>query len=216
VLLIHHNKTVLKTLVTLVQNHEFLAVDKLLTGVKQIPRIKPDVIVVGHDKKKQEALRLLRYMRDNVIRTPVIVVFSGGGGSAQPMLMKLGAKALLEHPVSENELQNAISSCLRTRAEELAGPRPITEEELNSNLSLLETKLNRDMKCFAGKNQVYIQSIILGGGARTKPRIALKCPLRGEYGLTRDVYYEFIRDICCTDPTLCEAVQQFNAERESA
>ena len=216
VLVIHHNKEILRRLATLLDNHhEFMAIDNLLSGVKQLPKIEPDAIVVGHDKKKKEGVRLLRYLRTNAIRTPVIVVLSAGGGVWQPMLMKLGAKRLLEHPVDESELNEAIRAVVKVRAQELAGPRPITNEERRSNLSILETTLNRKMKCFAGKNQVFIQSQILGG-ATTRPRIMLRCPLRAEYGLNRDVYYEFIRDICCEDSGQCEAIQRFNAERESA
>jgi len=216
VLVIHHNQEILHQLAKLIKNHhEFMAIDNLLSGVKHLPKVVPDVIVVGQDKKKKEGVRLLRYLRTNAIHVPVIVILSAGGGVWQPMLMKLGAKRLLEHPVGEDELNEAISAAIKVRAEELAGPRPITNEERRSNLSLLETALNQKMKCFAGKNQVFIQSQILGGST-TKPRIMLRCPLRAEYGLSRDMYYEFIRDICCTEPGQCEAIQRFNAERESA
>ena len=216
VLVINHNTEILRHLAKNLENHhEFMAIDNLLTGVKHLPKIVPDVVVVGQDKKKKEGLRLLRYLRTNAIRVPVIVVLSAGGGAWQPMLMKLGAKRLLEHPVDEDELNEAILAAVKGRAEELAGPRPITNEELRSNLTVLETTLNKKMKCFAGKNQVFIQSQILGG-ATTKPRIMLRCSLRAEYGLSRDMYYEYIRDICCEDPGQCEAVQRFNAERESA
>lgn len=217
VLLIHHDDIVLRSLASALQKqHEFAAINNLVKGVKSITKLNPDVIIVGHDRKKKEGARLLHFLRENTVRIPVIVVVSAGGGVAQPLLMKLGAKGLLEYPVSEHEINQAIESALKSRAAELEGPRPITQEELNSNLSVLESTLNRDMKCFAGKNQVYIQSTILGAGVRTRPRIALRCSLRAEFGLDRDVYYEYIRDICCGDPEQCEAVQRFKAGRESA
>ena len=84
---------------------------------------------------------------------------------------------------------------------------------MGRNLPVLESQLNCQTRCFAGKNQVFIYSLILGGGATTKPRIALKCPLRAEYGLSKLVYYEFIRDICCQQPSACEAVQRFERDR---
>ncbi len=217
VLLIHHDALILRSLAaTLQHRHEFAAIDNLVKGVKAIATLKPDVIIVGHDRKKQEGARLLHFLRENTIRIPVIVVVSAGGGVAQPLLTKLGARGLLEYPVSEHEMNQAIEAALQARATELLGPRPITQEELNSNLSMLESSLNRDMKCFAGRNQVYLQSTILGVGVRTRPRIALRCALRAEYGLDRDVYYEYIRDVCCRDPDQCEAVQRFKAGRESA
>ena len=78
---------------------------------------------------------------------------------------------------------------------------------------MLERHLNERMKCFAGRNKVYLQALVLTAGT-TPPRIALKCRLRADYGLNPDLYYEFIRDACCTDPSRCEAVQRFMAERD--
>jgi hypothetical protein len=90
-----------------------------------------------------------------------------------------------------------------TRVGEAFGP-PLSEEELTANLSELEHKLNREMKCPAGRNQVFIRSLLTGTNT-TRPRIALKCHLRQEIGLPREVFYEHIRDVCCTDPEQCEA-----------
>jgi hypothetical protein len=83
------------------------------------------------------------------------------------------------------------------------GP-PITAEEEGANLSELEQRLNREMKCHAGKNQVFIRSLLTGSNT-TQPRIALKCHLRRDIGLKPEVFYEHIRDICCGDPDRCEA-----------
>jgi len=180
----------------------------LLNGVKYMAKIKPDIIVVGQDNKKNQGLRLLRYMRDNVLKTPVVIVVSGGAGAVQAAAMKLGAGGVIEYPMEEDRLYEAITKAVKARKISFAKPPPITDEELNSNLSMLERKLNKEMKCFAGRNQVYIQSMVLGGRT-SKPRICLKCTLRAEYGLNREVYYEFIRDVCCRNPDECEAVKQF-------
>ena len=90
-----------------------------------------------------------------------------------------------------------------TLVEQAFGP-PLTPEEMTGNLSLLERQLNRHMKCAAGKNQVYIRSL-LTGQSTTRPRIALKCPLRRDIKLPQEVCYEHIRDVCCCDPEQCEA-----------
>jgi hypothetical protein len=90
-----------------------------------------------------------------------------------------------------------------SRAGQAFGP-PITDEEAAANLSELEQKLNAEMKCPAGKNQVFLRSLLTGNGT-TRPRIALKCHLRKEIGLPQEVFYEHIRDVCCTDPEQCEA-----------
>lgn len=101
---------------------------------------------------------------------------------------------------------------LRPTLTEAMGP-PIADEESNGNLSVLETSLNRDMKCVAGKNQVYIRSLLTGNGT-TKPRIALKCHLRRDMGQSPEVFYEHIRDVCCGNPEQCEAYRAFKARIE--
>ena len=88
-------------------------------------------------------------------------------------------------------------------------PPPITETEQKSNLTTLQQQLHRQMQCFAGKNQVYLQSILGDDGGKTRPRIALKCSLRTDYNMDRHVYYEYIDDVCCGDPTQCPAYQMF-------
>jgi hypothetical protein len=87
------------------------------------------------------------------------------------------------------------------------GP-PISAEEARANLSDLERKLNEQMICHAGKNQVFIRSLLTGSGT-TQPRITLKCPLRRDIGETPDVFYEHIRDVCCCDPEKCKAYRAF-------
>ncbi|MEW6253255.1 MAG: hypothetical protein AB1716_21660 [Planctomycetota bacterium] len=93
------------------------------------------------------------------------------------------------------------------RVDEAFGP-PLTPEELTTNLSLLERKLNREMKCTAGRNQVYIRSL-LTGTSTTPPRVALKCHMRRDIGLPAEVFYEHIRDVCCNDPDACPAWRAF-------
>ncbi len=214
VLVIHHDKASRTQLETAARHrHHVEGARDLVTGVQHMVRSRPEVVVVGHDREKQEGLRLMKYMRDNVLKIPVVVVFSRGAGADQQVLVKLGAKGFLEYPVDPERLESAIQHAVRARAAQDAAPPPITQEEARGNLSAMETQLNKKMKCFAGRNQVYIQSMILGGRT-SQPRVALKCSLRAEYGLNKDVYYEWIRDVCCGDPTRCEAYQQFMENRD--
>lgn len=111
----------------------------------------------------------------------------------------LGKAKVKPQPEPEPERRKRTIS----RVGEEFGP-PITAEEEGANLSELEHKLNREMKCPAGKNQVFIRSLLTGNGT-TQPRIALKCHLRREIGLKPQVFYEYIRDVCCSDPEQCEA-----------
>ena len=91
----------------------------------------------------------------------------------------------------------------RTRVQDEFGP-PLTPEELTGNLSELQKELNREMDCPAGRNQVYVRSL-LTGTSTTRPRIALKCALRRDIRQKPDVFYEHIRDVCCGDHEQCEA-----------
>lgn len=217
VIVIHHDKAARAHLENLARrSYEVEGAVDLLSGVKQIGRRRPDVIVIGQDREKSEALRLLKWMQENVLKIPVVVVLARGSGSIQPALTKLGAKVILEAPVEEARLIESIQAAMAARMADQAGPPPMTDEELSTNISVLESRLNKAMKCFAGTNKVYIQSMILGGRT-SRPRISLKCGLRAEYGLNKDVYYEFIRDTCCGNPACCEAIQRFQADqRETA
>jgi DNA-binding NtrC family response regulator len=213
VMVIHHDRSTRGSLEALIQGrHQVEGARDLVSGIRQMARQKPDAIIVGQDRQKGEALRLLRYMRDHVLKIPVVVAVSRGAGSVQPALLKLGARQIVEYPVDEQRLTSAIEEAMQAHKAVQAGPPPLTAEELNGNLSVLETQLNKSMKCFAGQNQVYIQSTILGG-AVSRPRIALRCNLRAEYGLTKNVFFEFIREHCCGDPGRCEAYQRFQADR---
>ena len=89
------------------------------------------------------------------------------------------------------------------KTQEAFGP-PLTPEELTGNLSAMEKKLNGEMGCPAGRNQVYVRSLLTGTGT-TRPRLALKCPLRRAIGQPPDVFYEHIRDVCCNGHEQCEA-----------
>jgi FixJ family two-component response regulator len=216
ILVIHHDDAVRTKLEGMLSvRHQVTGTGDLVAGAKEIHRSRPDVVVAGQDLKKEEATRLLKYLKQNELKIPVVVIAMRGTSPHQPIAMKLGAKAFIEYPMDAAHLEAAVSGAQIAHRAAQAGPPPVTEEESRGNLSMTEKQLNPRMKCFAGRNQVYIQSKILGG-ATSKPRICLKCSLRAEYGLGKDVYYEFIRDVCCKDPSGCEAVQKFQAERESA
>lgn len=89
------------------------------------------------------------------------------------------------------------------KSQEIYGP-PLSPEELTGNLSELQNLLNGEMSCPAGRNQVYIRSLLTGTGT-TRPRIALKCSLRRANNQPPDVFYEHICQVCCNNPEACEA-----------
>lgn len=104
--------------------------------------------------------------------------------------------------------KKAASLALRTASMPDASAPPIHADEQKTNLSELERRLNQQMKCPAGKNQVFIRSLVTTQGT-TKPRIALKCHLRKDAGLAPEVFFEHIRDTCCANPDNCPAFKKF-------
>lgn len=212
VLLVFHDKSARRLLEERTTvHHDTRAVETFTLAMRMISSFRPDIIVAGLDGKKAEALDLLRYLKRNRIDIPTVIVGMPGSAIMQPLAMKLGAASFAEYPIEQATLDQVLSKALQTDKDAHGTIPPISQEEMGSNITDLEKHLNRRMVCFAGKNQVYIQSLILGGGKTSKPRIALKCSLRKEYGHPPDVYYEYVRDVCCGDPSACPAYQEFMA-----
>lgn len=90
---------------------------------------------------------------------------------------------------------------------EAFGP-PLTPQEVSGNLSTLERELNQKMVCPAGRNQVFIRSLLTRNGG-TQPRIALKCHLRRDMGEDQHVFFQHIVDCCTGDPSKCAAHEHF-------
>ncbi len=157
----------------------------------------------------------MRWLELSGAQIPTIVL--AGRGALLPA--QLRASAVLTWPTPLARLLKTIESLDAPKPRPDASIPAITAEEDRTNLTLLEQRLNREMECFAGKNKVYIQSLIVGIGRKTKPRISLKCPLRAEFGLAPNVYYKYIRDYCCGCPEECPAVRAFRErqrERDAA
>ena len=211
VLIVHHDSEARKAHEKLaVKHHPVVGASNVNKGLKAIRRHYPAVGLAGIEAKQLSALTLLKFLKDNRFDIPLLLVANADAGQYQQVAMKLGAKAFLEYPLDQPRFDAAVSMALQDSWDAKEMPVPIAKRERKANLSQLETDLNKQMKCFAGKNQVFLQSMIVGL-QKTKPRICLKCPLRREFGLTERVYYEYIRDICVAEPDLCPAVQKFQA-----
>ena len=97
ILVIHYDKSIRSNLEALANGHHVMgSAENLNAGIRQMARLWPDAIVVGQDRKKQEGIRLLRYMRDNQLKAPVVVVASADSGALQPMAMKLEFTATVD------------------------------------------------------------------------------------------------------------------------
>lgn len=215
IVLIHSDKRVRKGLEGMCSvHHKPIAVGDVKTGLKMILKVSPALAFVGLDSHKKDALQLLRYMKSYGSAVPVIVVADPGAGALQMQAMKAGAKGFLEYPVDQARFDREITRVLQTKLDLIATLPPISEEEKDANLSDLERTLNRKMKCHAGRNQVHLQSLIMGL-TKTRPRISLHCVLRAQFNMQANVYYEYVRDVCCNDPGACTAVQQFEAKNSA-
>lgn len=213
VLLIHRDHAALVYLASVTgTRHQVRTAADVGSGIRNLGHPRPDVVVIHHDQHR-EALRLLEYFKANVMKVPVVVLLAPRAATDQALLMKMGVRVFLEPPFDADRLDRGITQAIDIRREADAGPPPITPEEQNANLSSLENRLNKAMKCVSGRNQVFLQSWVLGRST-TRPRILLKCPLRPQYGLPPHVYYEHIRDVCCGDPNRCEAYRRFSEERQ--
>ncbi len=214
VVLIHHDKATLALLEALFKSRFDVQVARdVATGSSILAKSKPDLVLVGHQARSSEAVSLVTWMRDNRVKVPVVVALGANADPIQPRLLKLGVRGFVEHPPDRRRVQQAIDKAVKFHKATQAPAPPVTAEEARANLSVLENQLNRAMKCFAGTNKVFILSQI---GSMAKPRICLKCPLRPEFGLPANVYYQFIRDVCCGQPDKCEAYSAFQLTRESA
>lgn len=215
VLLIHHDKAARDILQVMAADHEVEVAKDILAARKTLVQSPPDVVLASQENQQEHALKLLHWMRENTLKTPVIAVLGRTGAAHKTALLKYGVAGTLEYPFDRAVVNSQIASAVAAAREAAAGPPPITPEELAANLSVLENTLNRRMRCVAGRNQVYIQSTVMGT-VTTRPRVCLRCPLRADYGLAREVYYEYIRDVCCGDPDRCEAARRFGESREIA
>lgn len=216
VLVIHHDSGPRKFLEARAGFHnEAKGAAGFSKAVKALVKFKPDVILVGIDARPNEAMDLIRHCRRTGIQAPIVVVGPAKAGTHKQHLLKLGAVDFVEYPMEQTELDRAITQAMDAERETAGKLPPLSPEEVGVNSTDLQNKLNRHMVCFAGKGQVYIQSLILGNGKTSPPRIALKCPLRQQYHYPTDVYYEYIRDVCCADPSVCPAYQDFQAKRRA-
>lgn len=84
------------------------------------------------------------------------------------------------------------------------------------SLTQLQRKLNTEMRCPAGKNQVYVLSRMKTNGRikREAPQVCLDCKIRSYLGWRKRVYLDFIRKVCCGHPKrMCEAYVKFMARQ---
>ena len=84
------------------------------------------------------------------------------------------------------------------------------------SLTQLQRKLNLEMRCPAGKNQVYVLSRMKTNGRikREAPQVCIDCKIRNYLGWRKRVYLDFIRKVCCGDHKLmCEAYLKFMAHQ---
>jgi len=84
------------------------------------------------------------------------------------------------------------------------------QESLNDKVN----RLNREMKCPMGRNQVLIHgSILRTSDAADPPEIKMRCKLRSMRGDKGLVPLNFIEGVCTKDPMLCPVYRQYLKDR---
>jgi len=139
-------------------------------------------------------------------------VFEGGEGS--------GANAIV---AGTRDTGNFGEVLARRRASAAVYRRTDEKHEASLkeiSLSLEERRLNNQMKCPYGRNQVYIRSVLTGDTDEMvdEPVISLRCAIIEHVGLAEGGYNivdkEYIEYYCCGRYQECEAYKLFTAEKD--
>lgn len=209
IIIIHHDDETREALAkAIATHHEVIAAANINAGLKGIRQYRPDLGIGGLEARQLSLLTLLKHLKENEFKIPMLVAASTDAGEYQPAALKLGAKDFFEVPIEPARLLARVAMVIQEYHDKRHHAVPISPAEANGNISEIERTLNRQMRCFAGKNQVFLQSLITGAH-KTKPRICLKCPLRKEFGYTERIYHDYIRDVCVGDHEICPAVRKF-------
>jgi len=93
------------------------------------------------------------------------------------------------------------------------------EQKTKVSLVQLQRELNKEMRCPAGQNQVYILTRMKTNGRIRKesPQVCLDCKIRSFLGWRKKVFQEYIEKVCTQDyKHRCEAYQTFMARRRNS
>lgn len=86
----------------------------------------------------------------------------------------------------------------------------IQEESLTEKAN----RLNCEMKCPMGKNQVYIHGSIIRASDDDPPEIRLRCKLRTMRGDRDPIGLRYIENVCIRNPKLCPTYRNYHEERK--
>ena len=172
----------------------------------------PGLIVAVLEVKTKAAIKVLRRLNALHMSIPTVLIVARGAEALVPLARELGACFFVHRPLHAEDLDQVVHQALNNGKLTQAGPPPLTAEERGRNLTLLVDQLNSEIKCSAGRHQVFLHSFVEEVGRTTTPRVTLRCPLREGLGLQPYVYYEHIRDVCRAAPERCKALQAYTAE----
>lgn len=170
------------------------------------------LIIAALEAKTKAAIKVLRRLNALHMSIPTVLIVAHGAEALVPLARELGACLFLYRPLHAEALDHVLRQALDNGKLTQARPPPLTVEERGRNLSLLVDQMNSEIKCSAGRQQVFLHSFVEEVGRTTTPRVTLRCPLREALGLQPYVYYEHIRDVCCAAPERCETLQAYTAE----
>ena len=170
------------------------------------------LIVAALEAKTKAAIKVLRRLNALHMSIPIVLIVARGAEALVPLARELGGRFFVHQPLHADDVDHAMREALKNGKLTQTDPPPLTAEERGRNLTLLVDQLNSEIKCSAGRQQVFLHSFVEDVGRTTTPRVTLRCPLREGLGLQPYVYYEHIRDVCCAAPERCEALQAYAAE----
>ena len=175
-------------------------------------RKRPGLIVATLDAESKAAIKVLRHLNALHLSIPVVLIVAHGAETLVPVARELGARFFVNRPLHAGDLDSVLRQALKNGKLTPAAPPPLTAEETGRNLSRLVDRLNSEIRCSAGKHQVFLHSFVEGVGCKTVPRATLRCPLREALGVQPYVYYEHIRDVCCAEPQECNTLRAYTAK----
>lgn len=198
------------------KGYDIASVRSFKEAGKALSQGTPDLAVIRVDTKDSTGMDVLRLMKRSQIVAPTIVVLPRQAGSLEAEAWQLGVRAFVSAPIRYDEYRKALDKVQKQVQQAGSDVLPaITEAEHNANLSVLVNDLHKNMKCPAGTNRVLIRSVVTGLNEKTEPRVCLRCPIRQSVGLSEYVYFEHIRDYCCSKPKTCDAVTQYKKLRQA-
>jgi DNA-binding NtrC family response regulator len=141
ILIIHADPSARATLATMLFALGYNSVDVITPdAVYQMPPCRPDLILLGFDLARADAVRLLAYTHRRFPSTPIILLANSDQDSWIRRVLCWGATAVLRFPLPASQVQAAVVQALdTTKACSLPEPQQRDEPTIAGGASLSES-----------------------------------------------------------------------------